>query len=142
MEKDRFIGSWQLLSQHSEYADGQSIPSRGEHPRGILMYDADGNMAVQLMRTDAQAGEFRDLSELRTAMQGFHAYFGTYEILEASKTVLHHVLGSGYAGYWNTTQERRYEFSDGDSILTLRAPSPMDDSMRVLVWQRLIAPIK
>lgn len=138
-ENIRFIGTWQLVSQHSEFPDERKLPSRGEHPRGVLMYDAYSNMSVQLMRTDEHALESHDLLELTTAMQHFHAYFGTYEVRATEHVVLHHVLGSGFPGYWNTTQERHYEFSESDTVLTLRAPAPNDDSMRVLVWRRLIA---
>jgi hypothetical protein len=136
-ENERFIGTWQLVSQHSEFPDGRKLPSRGEHPRGVLIYDPYGNMSVQLMRTDDRALESHDLLELTTAMQHFHAYFGTYEVRVTERVVLHHVLGSGFPGYWNTTQQRHFEFSENDTILTLRAPAPNDDSMRVLVWQRL-----
>jgi hypothetical protein len=99
------------------------------------MYDAAGNMAVQLMRTDEYATEFTDLSTLQTAMQGFLAYYGRYEVDEAAGIVRHFVTGSSYFGYRGTTQVRRYEFS-GDT-LTLRAKSSFDDSTRLLVWRRI-----
>jgi hypothetical protein len=130
-----FVGTWRLVSQHSLYPDGTSKPSRGENPEGIIIYDAAGNMAVQLMRTDEQATEFTDLSELKTAMQGFLAYYGHYEVDENERIVRHRVTGSSYFGYRGTTQVRHYEFS-GDT-LTLKANSSFDDSIRLLVWRRV-----
>lgn len=129
-----FIGAWLLVSQYSFYPDGRRQPSRGEQPAGILIYDGAGNMAVQLMRTDARAGEFTDLSTLETAMQGFLAYFGRYEVDAARGVVRHLIAGASYAAYRGTTQIRRYTFA-GDT-LTLEAPSPLDDSVRVLAWAR------
>jgi hypothetical protein len=128
-----FVGTWLLVSQQNEYPDGRSLPARGEAPAGILMYDAAGNMAVQLMRTDDRAGAYTDLASLETAMNGFHAYFGRYEIQPDRGVIVHHVRGSGFPGYMGTSQVRHYSFS-GDH-LTLRAESA-GGVWRVLVWQR------
>ncbi len=134
-----FAGSWKLLSQHSLYPDGRVEPSRGDHAEGILMYDAAGNMSVQLMRTDARATEFTDLTDPKTAMQGYLAYYGRYEVeAPADPTtgvVRHFVTGASFFGFRNTTQVRRYEFA-GDT-LTLKANSSFDESVRLLVWQRI-----
>ena len=130
-----FVGSWRLVSQHSLYPDGTTKPSRGDHADGIIMYDAAGNMAVQLMRTDEQATEFTDLTDLATAMQGFLAYYGRYAVDETENIVRHFVTGSSYFSYRGTTQVRHYEFS-GDTLI-LKAKSSFDDSTRLLVWRRV-----
>lgn len=129
-----FIGTWLLVSQHSLYPDGRRQPSRGDQPAGILIYDRAGNMAVQLMRTDARAGEYTDLGALETAMEGFLAYFGRYEVDAARQIVRHRIIGASYPPYRGTIQIRRYTF--GGDTLTLEAASPLDRSTRVLVWRR------
>lgn len=129
-----FIGTWRLISQDTHFPDGRVEPSRGKHPQGILMYDAAGNMAVQLMRTDEHADDYTDFSQLETALEGYHAYFGTYEVDKAQKVVRHHVIGSVYAGWRGTVQVRHYDFDD--DLLTLSADGP-DGTRRVLVWERV-----
>ena len=135
----QFVGSWRLVSQHSLYPDGRTEPSRGDKADGIIQYDAAGNMAVQLMRTDDRATDFTDMAALETAMQGFLAYYGRYEVDEpkdeTTGVVRHFVTGSSYFGFRNTVQVRHYEFA-GDT-LTLKANSSFDDSVRLLVWQRV-----
>jgi hypothetical protein len=131
-----FLGAWLLVSQDTVYPDGSSVPSRGEHPAGIIMYDASGYMAVQLMRTDEHARDYTDLTSFRTAMDGYHAYFGRYEVDEAAQIVRHFVEGSGYFEYRGTTQVRHYHF-EGDT-LTLQAQAD-DGTRRVLVWRRATA---
>ena len=42
----RFIGTWRLVSITS---NGQTDPSRGPHPTGLIYYDDAGHMAVQIM---------------------------------------------------------------------------------------------
>lgn len=128
------IGTWLLVSQYSSSPDGRLVENRGENPAGILMYDAAGNMAVQLMRTDARAPEYTDLSDLRTAMEGYHAYFGRYEVNEAQRMVRHYVVGSAYPGYRGTTQIRYYDL-DGDT-LTLHGEADPDRPARTMVWRR------
>lgn len=127
-----FVGTWKLISQHTHFADGSTLPSRGSNPAGILMYDAGGNMSVQLMRTDATAGDYTDLSQRITAMDGFLAYFGTYTIDADAKTVTHHVIGASYAAYRGSDQVRSYKI-DGET-LTLKAST--GDTLRVLMWQK------
>lgn len=130
-----FAGTWMLVSQHSLYADGATKPSRGDNAEGIIMYDHAGNMAVQLMRTDEHAAEYTDMMDLQSAMQGFLAYYGRYEVDEATQTVRHYVRGSSYFGFRDTVQLRHYEFS-GDTLI-LKAQSSFDDSTRLLVWRRV-----
>ncbi|MFO7320245.1 MAG: lipocalin-like domain-containing protein [Chloroflexota bacterium] len=128
------VGTWFLVAQYSLSSDGARLNSRGENPAGILMYDNDGNMSVQLMRTDERAAEYTDLSDLRTAMEGYHAYFGRYEVDEAQKLVRHHVTGSAYPDYRGTTQIRYYELEG--NTLTLRGEADTTRPARVMVWQR------
>jgi hypothetical protein len=98
------------------------------------MYDADGYMAVQLMRADDRAGEYTDLTRFDTAMEGYHAYFGRYEVDEAAGIVRHHVVGAAYAPYRGGVQVRHYAFSDAGRTLTLTVHA--DSERRVLVWRR------
>ncbi len=32
-----FVGTWFLVSQHTQYADGLTVPSRGENAQGVIM---------------------------------------------------------------------------------------------------------
>jgi hypothetical protein len=133
----QFIGTWKLISQHTVTPDGQRIPTRGEHPAGVLMYDPFGNMSVQLMRTDEQASTYTDLREFDTAMEGYHAYFGTYEIDPHEPIIRHHVIGSAFPGYVGSVQVRYYEFHGDELTLVVK---PADGSQRVLLWQKITAP--
>lgn len=133
-----FIGTWRLLSQGTQYPDGSIEPSRGENPQGILMYDALGNMSVQLMRTDERAGDYTDLSQIATAFEGYHAYFGTYEVDETEKIVRHHIIGAAYLPYRGTVQIRHYEFlGEAHHQLILKAVGA-DGTIRILVWERVL----
>lgn len=132
--QQQFIGTWRLIDQQSFREGGTSAYPRGEEALGILMYDAAGNMQVQLARQGSAGG---DMSSFKTAMENFLAYFGTYTIDESAQTVTHHVVGSSYPGYVGTNQVRQFAL-DGDT-LTLTAKGFGGDGeaeTRVLRWRR------
>lgn len=141
--KSPFLGTWLLIAQTNHHPDGTSRPARGEDPVGVLMYDAAGYMSALLMRTDARAGEFTDRTRFSTVAQGFHAYFGTFQVDEAARTVTHTVLGSGYPAYVGTVQVRGYSFDEDDQggdTLTLTVLPVEQGIRRVLLWRR--APVR
>jgi len=135
MDVDNFVGSWRLVSQHSLYPDGRTFPSRGDGADGILMYDANGMMAVQLVRTDQHAALFRNIATLDTSLKGFLAYFGWYEVVESAQEVHHYVQRSSYPGFVGRTLIRTYRFEADRLVLT--AKSPTDESVRELAWARI-----
>jgi hypothetical protein len=134
-DAEQFVGTWQLVSQHTVFLDGQAEPSRGEGALGVLMYDAHGNMAVQLTRSDARAADFTDMSSFEHAMEGYLGYFGRYEVDEQQGVIRHRVIGASYVGYRGSIQRRFYHFH-GDK-LTLKGINPADGTTRVLVWKRI-----
>lgn len=132
----QFVGTWHLLDQYIHATDGSRTPNRGEAPRGILTYDAAGNMAVQLMRTDAQAEQYTDMNDLDTAMSGYIGYFGTYTVDPTRQLVYHQVTGASYVAYRGSRQTRLFQFTEAGNTLTLSAVGD-DGSQRILRWQRV-----
>jgi hypothetical protein len=129
-----FIGAWRLISFEERYPDGSSAYPYGSDPVGILMYDASGRMSVQIMRRDRPnlSGDPQHASpdEIKSAVEGFTAFFGSYEIDEARQVVIHHVEGHLLPNSVGKNLERRFEVS-GDRLI-LR---PSDN--RTIVWQRV-----
>jgi hypothetical protein len=132
--REKLIGTWRIISQHTQFPDGTIQETRGKNPTGLLIYDTQGNMSVQLMRTDEDSGKQYDLRKAETFIQEYHAYFGTYAIHEAKSEVHHHIIGAAFPDYRGTTQIRPFTL-EGDT-LTLRVFAA-DDTIRVLVWQKL-----
>src|SRR5205085_10633501 len=70
-------------------------------PVGRLTYDSAGRMAAQLMdpgrrkvggpptRSSVAAVRDASLEDMRDILTGFTSYFGTFEIDESSRTVIH-----------------------------------------------------
>jgi hypothetical protein len=83
MGNSAFIGAWRLLSFEAVTSDMQTLHPYGPHPKGLLIYDGQGNVAVQLLRGERQRFSAEDKSqgsdhEIRDAFTSYEAYFGTY----------------------------------------------------------------
>ena len=134
---ERLIGDWRLISQIERRAGGDEHFPRGEHPVGLLIYNGDGRMAVQLMRRDP-AG---DLNDFQTALEQYLGYYGRYSVDTERQIVTHHLEACSYAPWIGTDQARGFAFSDEDRHLTLTAETPIggETVTRVLVWERITA---
>jgi len=105
---------------------------------GILIYDADGHVAVQIMRNprpDMSSGPgFPTAKEVQIAYKGYYAYYGTYEVNWEKRTITHHLEGSLRPGDVGKDFTRAYEISDNRLALT-----PVDDCQArdaCLTWER------
>ena len=137
----RIIGTWQLMTRTVQRADGATIvdPVLGEKPSGRLVYDANGAMMLQMMRTGRKdaistPANSRDKANPRVVL-GYDSYFGRYTIDERAGTVTHHVEGSLFPEDLGADWVRPFTL-EGDT-LTLRLTSTADGLRRTLVFQRL-----
>jgi hypothetical protein len=122
----RLIGTWRLVSH--------SNPDHGPRPTGLLYYDANGFMAVQIMfdvPRPKYAGKIPTPDEAKAALTGYTAYFGTYAIDEAARTITHRRAGNVNPGGLGDFV-RRYEFISNDRV----ALSPLENT-NVLTWERI-----
>jgi hypothetical protein len=98
------------------------------------MYDAYGNMAVQIV-PDRDRPKFAanqaTAEEAQAALLGYTAYFGSYSVDPLAGTVTHHRQGNINPGAIGD-YVRRYEFA-GDDKLILR---PLE-SQSQLTWERV-----
>ncbi len=114
----RFFGAWRYVGST---IDGQPRTDRTD-PRGIIIYDPSGHMAVQIMPG-------RDEQAKAPASQ-FICYFGTWSIDERARTVTHHREGD-LRPDGEIDAVREYEFV-GDRLI-LR---PVGKDQEIM-WERI-----
>jgi hypothetical protein len=74
--RERFLGTWELVSTKYRYTDGtrRPYPDVGPHGKGYLMYALDGRVCAQLMKPDRlawkEAGYPTDAEKI-SAVDGF-----------------------------------------------------------------------
>jgi hypothetical protein len=114
----RFHGAWRLVSPDAE---------------GFLYYDPSGRMSVQSAprRARPRAGEKPTPAEALAALDGYVAYFGTYAIDAAARTVTHHQLATVQPGA-PTPLVRTYELVGDDRLILRPLGRPGE-----IVWQRI-----
>jgi hypothetical protein len=128
-----------------ETSDPYSRTYRGEHPFGVLVYDAAGNMAVQIVPDRVRRPFTGPLAELFSgprptpeeafdAIAGYAAYFGTYVVDERAQTVIHKRVANLNPGGLGDFV-RRYEFETPDRLILV--PLERADRRAIqLTWER------
>ena len=140
---DKFIGTWKLISGEFRSSNGKISYPWGEELEGQLIYTADGNMAAQIMDPDRPDFAAKDHmngtdEEIRTAFEGYQAYYGTYTLNEKERTITHYVKGSIFPNLIGHKLKRFYKFSD--NRLTLSTPSMRmggETVTGILIWKRM-----
>lgn len=135
------IGCWQLQSCVRTLRDGQTQYHFGRNPVGRIEYDKAGRMFALLMRPGRRSSvppgmelDKAPEDELRNAVTGFVAYFGTFDIDEATHSVIHHVQASLFPSWVGTNLKRNYHFEGGSLVLTRLSPDGTSSDR--LVWHR------
>jgi len=133
-----FTGLWTLLKCVSYQTDGTLNYPYGENPVGQLLYDAKGNMMVEIMKPGIKKFEQSNLlqgvpEEVLPAYYGFIGYYGSYKVVPDSSLVIHHIKAYSFPNWVDQDQRRYYEFKDGRLILR----TSLIGSVRYeLTWQK------
>jgi hypothetical protein len=96
---------------------------------GLLVYTADGHMAVQVMYRNAQTGG--QSGPVQYAQGGYEASFGRYEVNDGH-TFTFHVEGAMAHSLIGKDLSRAFEFSGNQLIVTSTNPN---EHWRA-VWER------
>jgi Lipocalin-like domain len=111
--RERFVGTWELVSTEYRYTDGtrRPYPDVGPHGKGYLMYGRDGRLCAQLMNPDRpawkEAGHATEAEKI-SAFDGFFAYCGKYEVDEAKHVMIHLPEVASWPGLIGSKQPRPY----------------------------------
>ena len=97
--KDQIVGAWAFESSNAKRIDGS--PLWGEAPRGLFILTPSGHFSWQVFRSDRPlfASKNRLIAtpdELKVSNAGTLAYFGTYSIDEAEKTITFRTTASTF----------------------------------------------
>ncbi len=121
--RERFAGTYKLIV----YAP------HGMNPGGRIQYDRAGHMSAMLFPPGRKAPpQSPALEDYRDMQRGLVAYYGTYDVDESTKRVIHHVEAASNPAWAGTDFVRWYELSS--NRLTLRVSQ---NSTSPLIWERL-----
>ena len=124
--------------------DGTAVQEGlGTTPKGYLIYDSSGHMAVQLLRPertiaiDCSTSNSVPNNNSPQLLNGYEAYFGTYTMDETNHTVTHHLEGALAAADVGRNLIRQFQVSGDKLTIVVRTSSPKQRQIRTLTWERV-----
>lgn len=121
--KPDLVGTWRLVEYWDRATDDQAKTyPYGEHPMGAIIYDRGGNVWVLIAKNPQPERLPKDglknltADQLRTMLQEFVAYFGTYTVDAEKSIVTHHVAADVRRDYTGTDQPRPFKIN-GDELI-------------------------
>ena len=113
---NQFVGSWKLVSIDNISADGTRVRPYGENPKGLLMFDASGNYAIQILkavRAKIVSGDKNKCTPEENAaiVQGTNSHFGTYSVDETNKSITFSIINASFPNWEGTQQVRSYTYN-------------------------------
>ena len=121
--KEQLVGTWLVVSNTTTRADGTKVDTFGPNPKGIFIYESNGRFAIISTRADIPkfASNNRGTGtadENKAVVQGSIAYFGTYSVNEADKSLTAQVEGATFPNWVGNTQKRKIVISGDDFTFT------------------------
>jgi hypothetical protein len=132
--KERFIGTWKLLSYTVSFEGEEELfMPYGKDPKGYLIYTST-HVSVHVMR---QGRLFKEvpLEEKIESAENYGGYVGRYEV--SGDTVVHYPEICGFLSFLQTSQVRDFRFEG--NLHTLECPYFAQDKgygRSKLVWEK------
>ncbi|MFO7963639.1 MAG: lipocalin-like domain-containing protein [Desulfobacterales bacterium] len=138
----QFTGSWRLIASEFRTSGGEVIHPLGDDALGRVIFSRSGFMSAQLMRKGRPGFASEDPSngtfeEIKSAFEGYIAYYGPFELDLEKQRLITHVEGSLFPNWVGADQVRFFEFN-GDRLTLKTPPFAFGDEkfQGVLVWER------
>jgi hypothetical protein len=118
--QEQLIGTWALVSVDNIYPDSSRVRPYGNNPQGMLIFDVNGNYAIQILkvvRPKIVSGDKNKCTPEENAMivQGSNSHFGKYSVDEPGKTITFNIAHASFPNWEGTEQKRTYTYT-GDEI--------------------------
>ena len=140
--KEKFMGTWRLMECYGSWSDGRISYPYGKEPEGQLIYDGHDNFSGQIAGSGRRPFQSGNLlkgtqEEIKSAFEGYIAYYGTYEVDEFNGQVTHHVVGALFPNWIGHVQTRNFLF-EGKQLRLSTEPirGSRADLTNILLWER------
>jgi hypothetical protein len=109
--KDQIVGTWTLVSWVQTRADGTKNLRFGSNPKGINTFSPTGRFSLIIIQSDLPKISSNDPmkptpEEAQAIVRGSIAYFGTYSVEEATKSLTLQLDGSTLMNQLALAQKR------------------------------------
>jgi hypothetical protein len=137
--KDQLVGTWTYVSSNAKLPDGS--PLWGPNPKGVLILTDSGYFSWLVFRSDRPKFASNNrinatADEYKATMQGSLAYFGTYSVSEADKTVHFRTLGSTFPNSEGEELKRIITTLTADELIYTNPATTLGAQIEA-VWKRV-----
>jgi|tagenome__1003787_1003787.scaffolds.fasta_scaffold20519679_1 hypothetical protein len=139
--KDQLIGTWSLTAWEQTYKDGRKDQAFGANPKGIQTFEPSGRFTLVFLKPDLPKVASNDRvtptpEEAMAIAKGAIAYYGTYTVEEASKTVTLSLEGTTFSNQNGVPQKRVVTAISADE-LKYRNPTSASGGVIEVAFKRL-----
>jgi hypothetical protein len=138
--KDKFVGTWTLVSIRYVRPDGAAIEPFGPNVKGMLVFDgtrfATQAIAANLPKFASNNRMVGTPQEYQAISHGVVAYFGTYTVNEADHMLTLHIERSSFPNWEATDQQRKFDFVGDELRYTAASSTANPAEAAQLVWKR------
>jgi Lipocalin-like domain len=119
--KEQIVGDWTLVSWVQIRADGSKNFRFGTNPKGINTFSLAGRFSLVILQADLPKLSSNDPmkpspDEAEAIVRGSIAYYGTYSVDEATKTIDMHLDGTTLVNQLGIPQKRNIDFISADEL--------------------------
>jgi hypothetical protein len=119
--KDQLVGTWTVVSWEQVRPDGSKFHRFGANPKGMQVFDANGNFIVLFARPDLPKLASANPStptpeEAKAIVGGAIGYYGTYTVDDAAKVVTLHIAASSFPNQVGVGQKRTVTSITSDEL--------------------------
>jgi hypothetical protein len=137
--KEQIIGTWAYVSSTAKLPNGS--PLWGINPKGLFILTDNDHFSRQIFRSDRPKFALNDRlnatpDEYVATMQGSLAYFGTYSINEADKTISFKTEGSTFPNSEGEVLKRIITNLTADELIYTN-PATTTGARVEAVWKRV-----
>jgi Lipocalin-like domain len=138
--KEQLIGTWTFVSAVETSKDGAKSDRWGSNPKGSIIFEANGRYSFMISRSDIPKFAVNSVNqgtaeENKAVVQGIIAYFGTWSVDEASKTLITNIEASSFPNVNGTSQKRIITSLTADE-LKYENPAATTGAVAQVVWRR------
>ena len=139
--KDGIVGGWSLVAVTADLANGSMSEPFGADPRGIIIFTPDGHFALFQSRAELPKIASNDRAkataeEAAAIIAGSIAYFGTYSVDEAEKSLSVTLDGSTFPNLLGGPAQKRLITSLDTNELKFANPRTPSGMTLQTVWKR------
>jgi hypothetical protein len=137
--KEQLVGTWRYISSNATRPDGSSL--WGENANGLFILTENGNFSWQVFRSDRRkfASNNRlnaSADELKATNEGSLAYFGTYSVDEADKTVTFRTRASTFPNSEGEVLKRVITMLTADELIYTNPATTLGARIEA-TWKRV-----